>query len=74
MDTPIVIEKNIPLPPRQNRASTYPFDDLEVGDSFFIEGKSAKSFGSTVQAAAKRTGAKFTTRAFDDGVRVWRIA
>jgi hypothetical protein len=68
----ITIERGIPIPPKASREAKYPFDALDIGDSFFVEGKAAKSFGSTIQAATKRTGFKFTFRAFDDGVRVWR--
>lgn len=37
-----------------NRPSMYPFDDLDVGDFFFVAGKTAEQIASTVTAANKR--------------------
>lgn len=54
------IEKNVPLPTTttagRGRGSLYPFDDLEVGDSFFVpqvDGK-PESMSSTVAGARRR--------------------
>lgn len=74
------IEKNIPVPPRAGgrNGSKYPFRQLEVGDSTFVEGKPSK-IASALQAAGKTMPkASFTSRATTeegkDGVRVWRQA
>lgn len=70
------IEKGVPLPERATggRRSTYPFESLAVGDSFFVPGKT--KFASTIQSANKRLGHKFVwapaTKDGKDGVRVWR--
>ncbi len=68
------IEKNHPIP--KGRAK-YPLDQLEVGDSFFIpevDKERHKNIRIYVSGWARRskTGMKFTTRAVDDGIRVWR--
>lgn len=77
------IEANIPvakkqMPRRLNaKCYRYPFDKMEVGDSFFFEGHPITG-SANVRAAAqiwgKRRGRKFTVRAVPDGYRVWRIA
>jgi hypothetical protein len=57
-----VIEDNIPLPKSKRggkRESAYPFDALQVGQSFFIPASEkhpepAKSLASTISGAMKR--------------------
>ena len=61
-----VVEKNIPLPLK------FPFDKMEVGDSFVITTKR-----QTASVAARRYGdkhgMKFVTRQMPDGtIRCWR--
>jgi hypothetical protein len=61
-----VVEKNIPLPLK------FPFDKMEVGDSFVITTKR-----QTASVAARRYGDKhgmrFITRKMPDGtIRCWR--
>ena len=56
------IEKGIPVPKTTRggaRTSAYPFESLEVGDSFFIPASEkhpepAKSLASTISGATKR--------------------
>lgn len=57
--------------PRVRRAK-YPWNELEVGQSFFVEGGSARSMGSTASHAGRRLKRKFIARAAEGGVRVWR--
>ena len=63
------VEKNVPIPNR------YPFDEMQVGDSFVVPPKIARN---TVSVAASRYGEKhqmkFTVRRMDDKtLRCWRI-
>lgn len=62
------IEKNILMPRR------YPFEDMEVGDSFLLP-PDAKRI--TVQVAAlrirKKTGRVFAIRKTSEGYRCWRV-
>ena len=63
------IDKGIPLPKR------YPFEHMQVGDSFVIPPNTHRT---TVSIAAKRFGdkhgVKFATRKLPDGtLRCWRI-
>jgi hypothetical protein len=70
----IKVEKNIPIPPRGPRGCyKYPFDAMDVGDSFFVKGGVYKTLSASVRSAAHRMGRKFTCRVYDDGIRVWRI-
>lgn len=75
----IQIDKGVPIPTKMQlgRRSKYPFDLMEVGDSFFVPGRDGKSFGGTVTAARKRyTDLSFEMRTVKEdgvvGVRVWR--
>lgn len=73
----ITIDKGIPLSPhaRRGRCATYPFDQMEVGDSFCVSAK----LRSRVSSAAAwwkgmHPGWDYTTRKVGDSFRVWRTA
>lgn len=62
------IEKNVPLPEK----TVYPFDDMEVGDSFFDD----TSGESKIRGEAGRAsvmGRKFKVKKTPDGYRCWRV-
>ena len=70
-------EKTIPIPPvrtgpKGGRRFFYPFDKLEKGQSFFVEGIEARNLGGSVTHAEKALNVKFVTRTMDGGARVWR--
>ena len=73
--TKYVIEDDHPLPalaqPR-GRKETYPWSSTEVGQSFYVPGKTVKQMHSSASKAKSRTGRTFAVRAEGDGVRVWR--
>jgi hypothetical protein len=56
--TEFVIADNIPLPPPSSGGrggnTLYPFDKLEVGQSFGVKGKTKKGMASTVSSANNR--------------------
>ncbi len=74
----ITIDKGVPVPPPRTRASKYPWAEMEVGDSFFVEATAEEmksrsanlSRGATT--IAKQLGCRFTVRKVTGGVRVWR--
>lgn len=76
--------KDIPIPEvtRGSRNRSYPFETMEVGESFFVEGKTARTFGGTVRNATKKTKRNFVYQSYDitengetiSGVMVWRKA
>ena len=71
-----VIEKDVPLP-QKNVRWKYPFDQLELGDSFFVVNKDTTQMSALCKRASKRYGGRFvTSKAEKDdqtGVRVWRL-
>lgn len=64
------IEKNIPI------VGKYPFDKMEVGDSFYVEGD--KNSKANLRMAAftyrKKVNVEFATKSDDKGIRIWRTA
>lgn len=72
------IEESVDLPSRYSpngRPFLYPFDQMEPGQSFFV-GDGCGNITSCRRAAysyGKRTGKKFTSRAVEGGLRVWRV-
>jgi len=67
----------IPMPSnpgRTGRPAIYPWDGMDVGDSFFVAGKTSQNLVAPAAFQAKSRGWKFTTRTQDGGVRVWRTA
>lgn len=67
------IEKGIEMP-STNGKTKYPFATMEIGDSFFVEGKEKKNkvMSAVSQNSRRHAPKKFTTRFTDDGIRVWR--
>jgi hypothetical protein len=72
----IKIERNVPPPPTAATLQEYPFTEMNVGDSFWVEDPNGR-VQARIQAKLcyyKRTsGTNWTTRRIDGGVRVWRI-
>jgi hypothetical protein len=54
------------------RREKYPWSQLDVGQSFFVEGVALRSMSSTASHAGRRNGKKFIARDAEGGVRVWR--
>lgn len=75
------IEKGIPIPAPVNKRVLRPptpftaaLGALRVGESFLIKGRAAASVRTSMRTWARRHAptSRFTTRAVDGGVRVWR--
>ena len=73
------IEKNKPIP-RKNKYKSYPFKNMEIGDSFFVpltKDTDKHSLGNNIRSATHpiRRNKKFTTRWIpaENGFRCWRI-
>ena len=74
------IDKGIPIvnsPSKRGRPSKYPFEEMEIGDSILVEGKTCRTTDcqgyNAAQAYSARSGKAFTGRAQGDGtVRIWR--
>jgi hypothetical protein len=69
----ITIEKDIPLPEAKKvgKPSLYPFEQMEVGDSFFIA-KPKNTMSAATYAYGKKAGKKFTVVEVEGGSRIWR--
>ena len=67
------IEKNIPLKQITARAS-YPFAQMEIGDSFFAEGITVNRLTAAAALHKKAHGRSFSVRKVEGGYRVWRVA
>ena len=66
------IEKDVPLPPISRRGR-YPWCELGIGDSFYID-EPATKVRSAASMHTKTHGRKFIVRKEGNGCRCWRIA
>jgi len=74
------IEKSIPIPEdwSRGRKQKYPFDNMEIGDSFFVprdEEKATNLILSISSAKRRALPKQFTVRYIrtEKGVRTWRV-
>ena len=73
------VEENVVLPRLGYTGGNYkyPWEELAIGDSFFVQNKTINSMASLAYKTAKRLNMKFTCRSVTEnehaGVRVWRI-
>ena len=68
----IKIDKGVPLPVTYTVNLKYPWLEMEIGDSFFVNATQSR-IGSHAWQMGNRHNRKFTTRKVDGGVRVWRV-
>lgn len=68
----IQIEKGVPIP--GGNKYKYPWREMEVGDSFFVAGKTSATLNNSRVNAQKSTRFKFKLKNVEGGVRVWRVA
>jgi hypothetical protein len=70
------IDKNIPMPIARNPYIKLPFDQMQIGDSFFTE-MSKFVLRNRMSIASMKFNMRFTGRTvIEDGVqgiRVWRV-
>lgn len=69
----IKIEKNIPIPAPSKGKAKYPWDKLEVGESFSVA-KKTNGRQLCIQASMTRHPKKFESRIVNGKCRVWRTA
>lgn len=65
------LDKDVPLPEARKR---YPYKEMEVGDSFFVEGGGIQNICNQNYRTGKKLGRSFIARKEEGGVRVWRTA
>lgn len=68
------IEKNIPIPAKILKPYLYPFEDMEVGDSFRVSSEKAGSVRSSSLSFGVKNSMKFAVRKHEEAYRCWRIA
>ena len=76
-DKGLIVEDGVPMPDLHQgagRPRIYPFADMKVGQSVFVDG--GKLRGKEHGAARKhgqRHGKRFAVRTVDGGIRIWRV-
>ena len=79
-NAPIKIDRGVPVPTKGQRCM-YPFKDMKVGDSFFIDTKDRDkgNMRNRVQSSSSRFAKmqdpkqQFCSRQLEGGIRCWRI-
>ena len=69
----IQIEKGVPVP-KARTPMKYPFEKMEVGDSFFVPKSQGNVSSAAVYWQKRHKGRRFVTRAENGGARCWRVA
>ena len=64
------VSKDVPVPPDW----VFPFEVMEVGDSFFVDGGKLQVVCNNNYRTGKKLDRKFIARCEKEGVRVWRTA
>ena len=73
MITELVLESGVQMP-KPRVVYAYPYEEMDVGDSFCVPlGARAKVLNANYRAG-KRLGRVFTAKTEKDVVRVWRTA
>ncbi len=68
----IEIEKNVTMPVG---GTPWPFNEMEVGDSFAVEKEHLHRLRAAAQHyRSRRDGIKFATRVIGDEIRIWRLS
>jgi len=69
------IDHKVPMPPpvRKKGPAKYPWVEMKVGDSFLVPGGRLANLRASASRAGSSGKVKFTVRAVDGGVRVWRV-
>lgn len=70
---PYVIEKGVPLPGKGDAELRDTLKEMDVGDSFLMEGVTARNVGTRLGIIGREIGARFLTRTCTGGARVWRV-
>jgi len=70
-----VIRATLPIPlQKRGRSYRFPFDTLEVGECFIVQGMHRNTLGPYKCYAEKHLdGRKFITKKVEKGVAVWRV-
>jgi hypothetical protein len=67
----ISIDRGVPIP---RRGGKYPYEELGVGDSFFVPNGESQLVSNNNWRMSKKLDRKFVCKKIDGGIRVWRTA
>ena len=67
------VEKDVPLPEPKVRHN-YPYEQMQVGESFWVDGLSLQALCNSNLRWSKKLNRKFICRREGEGVRIWRQA
>jgi hypothetical protein len=70
--TSIAVEKHVAAP-KPRVVYDYPYEEMEVGDSFVVPVEARQKVLNANYRASRRLGWRFSTRTEGEQVRVWRI-
>lgn len=73
MITEIVLESGVEMP-KQRVVYAYPYEEMEVGDSFVVPLSARAKVLNANYRAGKRLNRYFAARTEGDQVRVWRMS
>ena len=63
----------VPTPHKPTTPSPYPFDALNVGDSFFVPGATHRTIANHLNRyRSKNRNKTLVSRIIDGGLRIWR--
>lgn len=69
-----IIQKEVPLPKRTKGKEEYPFDKMDIGDSFLFDKEYLNNIHYVKARFTARTGKKYSVRNVDEKYyRCWRI-
>lgn len=68
----IKIDKGVAVPPYHKGKKLYPFEKMEIGDSFLVTNRPRQQMSEHASRYGKRLGRCFEVRTVSEGVRVWR--
>jgi hypothetical protein len=68
------VVKNIKIPERTYAQRDFPFDEMQVGDSFEVPAEAVASARQLVSRFARKTGRKFSVRRYMNSHRCWRVS
>lgn len=71
------VDINYPIPENlgsgKGAPRKYPFGDMTVGHSVFVEGEGSQGKAATAARGYRKYGMKFAARIEGSGVRIWRV-
>ena len=75
----VTVEKNVDMPVTRITANKYPYNEMEIGDSFLVKSERASMINTMCGINKKKgieLGMKFIAKQVlvEGGVRVWRIS